>query len=90
LHIEFDPAKDQLNVVRHGMPLSLAAELEWDDALVWIDERFSYDELRMTGLVPRGERLYFVAFVDRGELRRVISLRHAEPREIKRYVETFR
>ena len=35
----------------------------------------------MLGLVPAGNRLYFVAFVDRGDMRRIISLRYAERRE---------
>lgn len=83
----FDPAKDKLNARQHGLSLALASTLEWDVALVWVDERFAYDELRMIGLVPGGERLYCVAFVDRDEERRVISLRHAERREIKHYVE---
>ena len=65
----------------------MAKALEWDEALAWVDERFEYEELRMSGLVPGGERLYYVAFVDRGNLRRVISLRFAERREIKYYVE---
>jgi hypothetical protein len=63
--------------------------LVWDEALVWIDPRFGYDELRMVGLVPKGNRLYYVAFVDRGETRRVISLRYAERREVKHYVENY-
>ena len=72
---------------RHDLSLAVATSLEWADALVWVDERFTYDELRMTGLVPGGDRLYYVAFVDRGDQRRVISLRFAERREIKHYVE---
>jgi hypothetical protein len=54
-----------------------------------VDERFEYDELRMIGLVPEGNRLYYVAFVDRGKTRRVISLRPAERREVKHYVENY-
>ena len=71
------------------MSLSLASELAWDEALVWVDERFQYEELRMIGLVPEGNRLYFVAFVDRSKSRRVISLRYAERREVKHYVENY-
>jgi uncharacterized DUF497 family protein len=41
----------------------------------------------MIGLVPEGNTLYCVAFVDRGEVRRIISLRLAERREVKKYVE---
>ena len=87
MRIDFDPAKDKLNLVAHGLSLSFASRLAWDEALVWLDQRFEHDELRMIGLVPEGNRLYYVAFVDRGPTRRVISLRHAERREVKHYVE---
>ena len=87
--IDFDPTKDKLNRARHGLSLALARKLVWDEALVWVDGRFEYDEVRMVGLVPEGERLYYVAFVDRGETRRVISLRNAERREVKHYVENY-
>jgi plasmid stabilization system protein ParE len=33
--------------------------------------------------------LYYVAFVDRGDVRRAISLRRANRREVKHYVENF-
>ena len=89
MRIDFDPTKDKLNVADHGLSLSLARELAWEEALVWVDERHEYDELRMIGLVPEGNRLYYVAFVDRGKTRRVISLRHAERREVKHYVENY-
>lgn len=88
MRVVFDPAKNKLNRRQHGLSLGLASSLEWDEALVWVDDRFAYDELRMIGLVPHGDRLYYAAFVDRGEERRVISLRHAERREIKHYVES--
>jgi uncharacterized protein len=87
--IEFDPVKDKLNRARHGLSLAFARKLIWDEALVWVDGRFEYDEVRMVGLVPEGERLYYVAFVDRGEARRIISLRYAERREVKHYVENY-
>jgi uncharacterized protein len=85
----FDQDKDKLNVVNHGVSLFFAEKLEWDEAYVWIDPRYSYDELRMIGLVPEGNTLYYVAFVDRGDVRRTISLRLAERREVKKYVENI-
>lgn len=54
---------------------------------LWVDERFDYRETRMIALAPKRETLYCVAFVDRGEVRRIISLRRANRREVKHYVE---
>ena len=85
----FDPDKDKLNLAKHGQSLSFAEKLIWEEAYVWVDPRYAYDELRMIGLVPEGNTLYFVAFVDRGDGRRTISLRRAERREVKKYVENI-
>lgn len=87
MRIEFDRAKDAANQVRHGVSLALAGELDWEAALVWIDDRFEYDELRMIALAPKTKILYYVAFVYRGETRRIISLRRATRREVKYYVQ---
>ena len=87
MRIEFDPTKDASNQLKHGVSLAMAAELDWDAAWVWVDERFDYNEMRMIALAPKTEILYCVAFVDRGEVRRIISLRRANRREVKHYVE---
>ena len=89
MQIEFDPAKDAANVKKHGVSLALAAELDWDAALVWVDDRFEYDEFRMIALAPETNTLYYVTFVDRGSVRRIISLRQAVRREVKHYVENI-
>ena len=89
MRIEFDSDKDSGNQAKHGVSFALAAELDWEAALVWVDDRFDYAELRMIALAPKTEVLYYVAFVDRGEARRIISLRRANRREVKHYVESI-
>ncbi|HXF38104.1 MAG TPA: BrnT family toxin [Blastocatellia bacterium] len=89
MRIDFDPAKDAANKRKHGVSLSIAGELDWESALVWVDDRFEYDEIRMIALAPKTAILYYVAFVDRGEVRRIISLRRANRREVKHYVESL-
>jgi uncharacterized protein len=89
MRIEFDPGKDAANRLKHCVSLALAAELDWENALVWIDDRFAYNETRMIALAPKSGILYYVAFVDRGKMRRIISLRRANRREVKHYVENF-
>ena len=89
MRIELDPAKDEANLAKHGVSLALAAELDWEAALVWFDARFEYEELRMIALAPKTEILYYVAFVDRGQARRIISLRRANRREVKHYVQSL-
>ena len=89
MRVEFDPAKDRANRVIHGVSLALAEKLDWDAALAWVDDRFEYEELRIIALAPEVATLYYVAFVERGNARRIISLRRATRREVKHYVENF-
>ena len=89
MNVTFDPAKDAANLVKHGLTLLDAVSLEWEAAVVWSDNRRDYGELRMVGLVPVNDRLFCVVFVDRPPEqpteRRIISLRKANNREVKRY-----
>ena len=86
--ISFDPAKDVANSAKHGVSLALAAEMEWVTAVIWPDTRRAYGEARFSGIGYIGHRLFCVTFVDRAASRRVISLRKANRREVKRYAET--
>ncbi|MDD2892482.1 MAG: BrnT family toxin [Halothiobacillaceae bacterium] len=83
----FDPSKDATNIAKHAVSLALAVDMEWDTALIWPDERRDYGEPRMSGIGYIGLRLFFVAFVDRHDERRIISLRKANPREVNRYAK---
>ena len=58
MRIEFDPAKDFDNQAKHGVSLALAGEPDWEAALVWVDDRFEYAELRMIALAPKINVLY--------------------------------
>jgi uncharacterized protein len=91
MEYEFDPTKDDLNKVHHGLSLAIAKDMAWDEALAWVDDRFEYDEVRMVALVPMGDTLYYVAYVDpTAEKRRVISIRKAEKKEVLHYVKNYR
>ncbi len=87
MEITFDPAKDAANLAKHGVSLSAAGAFEWVSALTWPDTRCDYGEPRRVGLGYIGLRLYCVVFVDRSDDRRIISLRKANMREVKRYAE---
>jgi len=87
MQIDFDPTKDSANREKHGVSLADAALIEWDTALVWIDDRREYNEQRECALGLIGNRVYCVVYVDRAEVRRVISLRKANLREANHYVE---
>jgi len=86
--ITFDAAKNQVNLVKHGVSLTQAENVEWDTAVIWPDTRNEYGEPRHIALAYIGQRLFSVVFVDRADGRRIISLRKANLREVKRYAET--
>lgn len=88
MQIDFDPQKDATNLSKHGVSLALAAELDWDAALVWVDDRIDYGEVRMIALAPKSAILFFVAFVDRPTVRRIISLPRANRLEAMHDVKT--
>ena len=85
MRITFDPDKDAANLSKHGVSLALAAELEWDWLLAKADTRRDYGEMRMVGYAPIGARVFCLVFTDRGDERRMISLRKANTREVKHY-----
>lgn len=91
MNVTFDPAKDAVNLAKHGFSLLEAAGFEWDAAVVWPDKRRDYDEARMVALGYIGLRIMAVVYVDRPPEqpteRRIISLRKANSREVKRYAE---
>jgi uncharacterized DUF497 family protein len=90
VRFDFDSGKDATNQSTHGPSLAAAAELRWNAALVWIDDRADCGEVRMVALAPLGDILYFVAFVDREPVRRIISLRRANRREVSHYVKAIK
>ena len=92
MNVTFDPAKDAVNLAKHGFSLLDAVGFEWETAVVWPDTRRDYGEPRMVALGYICLRIMSVVFVDRPPEqpteRRVISLRKANTREVKRYAET--
>ena len=92
MNVTFDQAKDAANLAKHGVSLTEAAGFEWGTAVVWPDTRRDYGEARMVALGYIGLRIMALVFVDRPPEqpteRRIISLRQANSREVKRYAET--
>ncbi len=87
MDFEFDPWKDEANRAKHGVSLALAEVLFGSPHLTVEDDRFDYGEVRRIAFGHIRERLFVCVFVDRGSTRRIISLRKANSREVKRYGE---
>lgn len=85
----FDPAKDQVNRAKHGVSLALAEVLFVGPHQSLADDRFDYNEAREVAFGLINDRLFVCVYADRKAERRVISLRKATKREVKRYGETL-
>jgi len=87
MEIEFDPAKDASNRVKHGIRLARASEFK--PVKILEDDRKNYGETRYRGFGFIGAKAYVLAFTVRqtehGERVRAISLRSATENEIERY-----
>lgn len=73
--------------MKHGLALADSALLEWDTLFAFPDDRKDYGEPRMIGYAVMCQRLYCVIYTDRDCIRRVISLRKANTREVRYYAE---
>ena len=101
MEIEFDPDKDRINQMKHGISLAAAADIDLDAATVIEDRRIDYGEPRFLAYAPIGGRLHVLCFTMRGNFRagqstvgqplavvRAIGLRKANRRERRRYAQT--
>lgn len=85
MDIEFDSKKSAANTEERGISFALAADFDMDSALVVIDDRQDYGEVRYQALGYIHSRLYMLVFTERNNCIRVISLRKANKREVSAY-----
>lgn len=83
IEYEWDEGKRLSNQVKHGVDFSEVAGFEWDTAVIQSSPRGG--ELRHAALGFIGERLHYLVFTIRGNNRRIVSLRKANQRELRRY-----
>ncbi len=85
----FDPTKDRVNQAKHGVSLALAEVLFSGPIVCTVDDRFDYGEERQIAFGLIAGRMFVCVYADRTEERRVISLRKANPREVRRHAQDF-
>lgn len=90
INIEFDPAKNQRNIEKHGISLPEAQAFDFASALIAADSRFDYGEQRYNAIGWQKGRLHVLTFTLRGENLRAISLRKANKREVAKYENAIR
>ena len=86
----FDPDKDTINQGKHGISLALAEVLFSGPSLSIPDDRFDYGEVRQVAFGFIQGRLFACVYTETDQLRRIISLRKANDREVKRYAQDLK
>jgi uncharacterized protein len=86
---EWDEGKRAASFRDHGVDFADAFRFDWETAVVTIDDRGDYNELREMAFGFIGVRLHAMAFTRRGGNIRIISLRKANRTEMRRYVDAI-
>jgi uncharacterized DUF497 family protein len=81
----WDDDKHALNLMAHKVDFSSALSFEWERSIIWQDRRRDYGEKRFLALGKIEGRVHLMVFTPRGGYLRIISLRKANPKEVKRY-----
>ncbi len=85
MDVEFDHAKDAANRIKHGLSLAQAAEFEVSSAVVRIDDRRDYGEVRYRAFGRIEGQGYCLVFTLMPNAVRVISFRRAHEKEMRRH-----
>ena len=87
MRISFDPTKSERNKAERNLPFTLVEHMEWSGTIIEEDIRKDYGERRYRALGFIENRLHAVVFTPRAGKVHVISLRKANPREVKDYAQ---
>jgi uncharacterized DUF497 family protein len=85
LEISYDPAENARNIELRGLSFERAAEFDFERALVLLDDRRDYGEIRYRAFGLLDHRLHALVFTEAARGIRVISLRRANKTEVRRY-----
>ena len=84
MDFEFDPAKSEANLRKHGIDFLAAQELWWDLALLEIPARTTGEPRFLVIALLRGRHRSAV-ITYRGSTIRLISVRRSRPEEVQLY-----
>lgn len=82
---DWDEAKRQHNLRKHGIDFAEAAAFDWLTAHIEPDNRQDYGEERLGAFGHLHGRLYVLTFTRRDGRVRIISLRKANKREQRKW-----
>jgi uncharacterized DUF497 family protein len=87
MEFEWDEDKRRANLQKHKLDFADAHRAFTEDAFVVVDDREDYDEDRYILLGLMRERIVVITFTVRNDIVRIVSMRRANKREQKDYVQ---
>jgi len=85
MRLEWNDTKRNETLAERGLDFADVALLDWDRAITIEDVRQPYPETRFITYGEINGRLCVIAWCYRDDALRVISLRKANPREVRNY-----
>lgn len=89
MRIGFDSAKRDKTLAERGLDFSRAGEVFAGATVTLEDTRQDYGEPRFITVGTLDARVVVLVWTPRGEVRRIISMRKANDREIERFASTL-
>jgi uncharacterized DUF497 family protein len=90
MRFEWDEAKRQANLRRHGFDFLRVEEIFAGDAITLLDDRFDYGEIRFLTVGVLEGRTVAVAHTETDDVIRIISVRKAQKDEEEIYYQQRR
>ena len=87
--IDFDPVKHDITLAERGLDFSDAAHVFAGNHFTAADNRLGYAESRYITAGLLNGRMVVLVWTPRGAVRRIISMRKANEREIAKYAHYF-
>ena len=91
MRYEWNETKRKLNIAKHGVDFAVLHDFDWRTAMITVDDREDYGELREIAFGFIGVRLHALVFTLRDDDQvRAIMLRKATAKEVKLYEKAQR
>ena len=87
--LDWDETKRSWTLAERGLDFASIATIDWNLAFTFDDKRLDYQEQRLVTMAPIQNRLCVFVWCKRGDKMRIISLRKANDREMKRYAQAL-
>ncbi|MCK6413155.1 MAG: BrnT family toxin [Azonexus sp.] len=90
MEIIYDPIKNIRNIELRGLSFERVIDFDFQTAVIWVDTRKTYSEVRISALGLLAGRVHALVFSETTRGIRVISFRKANKREVRRYEQETR